>query len=75
MQAKHLPAHADLLKQLDQSLGQTLGQFNQAVPIFDMNATDLTGLQAGFIGNCAHQIAGLDTMLRADFDTKGLELA
>jgi hypothetical protein len=73
VQLEHLSAHADFLQQLDQSLGQTFGEFDQAVPIGHMNATDLTGLESGFIGDGPHQIAGLHAVFRTHFDAKGLE--
>ncbi len=46
------------------------GQVYQTVGVFDVELLDMLPVQTGFIGNATDDIARLDAMLTADFDTE-----
>lgn len=73
MNAQHLPGDPDLAQVLDDAGGKGFRKLHQAVLLQDPDPTDLTGLQAGFVGDGTHQVAWLGAMGLADFHPEGLK--
>src|SRR5688500_4775877 len=68
-----LPRHPHLLQVLEDMLGHAVWQVDQAVVVEDLDAADVLGIELGFVGDGADDVAGLHAVLVADFDAVGLE--
>jgi hypothetical protein len=63
---------ADLAQILQQLTRHAGGQIDQAELVVDVDAADVLGIQAGFIGNGADDVARLDAVTMTDGDAEAL---
>ena len=60
------------LQMLEDFLGHPLWQLHSAVIVKYLDAADIFAFYLCLVGNRAHYISGLYTVLKSDFDTKAL---
>src|SRR5690606_14315495 len=64
------PGHPDTLQMAEGFIGHAFGQVDQRVVIEDLDATDVTALDTGFVGDGADDVAGFHFVRMAHFDTE-----
>ena len=68
-----LAGYPDFFQVFEDFLRHVFGQVDQAVIALNVDATDVLAVEAGFVGDCADDIAGLHAVVVANLDAKGLE--
>jgi hypothetical protein len=68
-----LTDHPHLLQVAKNIPWHSLGQINEAVIVADIDVPNVLPFEAGLVGDCADDVAGLDAMRVADFQAEGFE--